>query len=251
MSTKFSLWPYTNVAAHRGGGKLAPENTVAGIVASAHFGHKMVEFDAKLSKDNTVFLLHDETLNRTSNGKGAAVSLNYQEIAQFDAGSWLHSRFSDVYMPTLVEAFICCEGYGIDMNIEIKPCRGREAETGELIAREVQLFWKSSTPPLLSSFSVLALEAAKNIAPNIPRGLLCDDLPTDWQHLTKKLGCISLHVNHRYLTQKRVKAIKSTGLFLFAFTVNRLDQARKLLKWGVDCICTDEIALITPQTLKR
>lgn len=67
-----SNWPYPRIVAHRGGGKLAPENTLAAIDVGAHYGHTMIEFDAKLSKDGEIFLLHDDNLERTSNGWGVA-----------------------------------------------------------------------------------------------------------------------------------------------------------------------------------
>ena len=74
-----SNWPYPRIVAHRGGGKLAPENTLAAIDVGAKYGHKMIEFDAKLSKDGEIFLLHDDNLERTSNGWGVAGELNWQD----------------------------------------------------------------------------------------------------------------------------------------------------------------------------
>lgn len=77
-----SNWPYPRIVAHRGGGKLAPENTLAAIDVGAKYGHKMIEFDAKLSKDGEIFLLHDDNLERTSNGWGVA---GRSELAGFTA----------------------------------------------------------------------------------------------------------------------------------------------------------------------
>lgn len=250
MPNNIKTWPYPSVVAHRGGGKLAPENTLAAITTGASHGHTMVEFDAKLSLDNTVFLLHDDTINRTSNGKGLAALMHYQEISTFDAGSWLHPQFSYERMPTLSEAFACCAQYQLNANIEIKPCPGRDEETGRLIALEAQKLWKNHhTLPLFSSFSWVALEAAKKAAPEFPRGLLFDRLPDNWQILASHNDCFSLHINYRYLTKTLVHNIKDAGLFIFSFTVNDLNTAKKLLQWGVDCICTDEIHKINLETL--
>ncbi|TPE96155.1 glycerophosphodiester phosphodiesterase, partial [Burkholderia pseudomallei] len=86
--TNLQTWPYPRVVAHRGGGALAPENTLAALDAGAHYGHKMVEFDAKLSADGVAFLLHDDTVERTSNGAGAARDMRYAALEALDAGAW-------------------------------------------------------------------------------------------------------------------------------------------------------------------
>ena len=88
-----SNWPYPHIVAHRGGGKLAPENTLAAIDVGARFGHTMIEFDAKLSIDGQIFLLHDDTLERTSDGTGIAGQLSWEQLLTVDAGSWYSSEF--------------------------------------------------------------------------------------------------------------------------------------------------------------
>lgn len=250
MPTPRKIWPYPSIAAHRGGGNLAPENTLAAIRTGATHGHQMVEFDVKLSLDNTAFLLHDDTLNRTSDGKGRAALMPYHEISQCDAGSWLSSKFQSEHMPTLAEVFMYCEQYQLAANIEIKPCPGRDEETGWLVALEAKRLWKNALlPPLFSSFSWTALEAARKIAPEFPRGLLFERLPENWEELSSQIDGFSLHVNYRFLTKRLIEKIKEKNLFVFAFTINELNVARKLKGWGVDCICTDEIDKITPITI--
>ncbi|MDR3095773.1 MAG: glycerophosphodiester phosphodiesterase [Paraburkholderia sp.] len=247
-------WPYPRVAAHRGGGTLAPENTLAGLCVGAGFGHTMVEFDARLSADNVAFLLHDDTLERTSTGRGAAAQLRYAQIAGFDAGSWCDARFEGEHMPTLAEAAQCCRDEGLAANVEIKPCPGREAETGRIVGGETARLWRPSgqggaAQPLLSSFSFEALAAARDAAPDLPRGLLVEHVPDDWREQTAALGCVSLHASHRHLDEALVCRIKEAGLFILAYTVNDPDRARLLVSWGVDTVCTDRIDLIGPHAL--
>jgi glycerophosphoryl diester phosphodiesterase len=246
-------WPYPRVAAHRGGGSLAPENTLAGLRTGASLGHTMVEFDAKLSVDNIAFLLHDDTVERTSNGRGAAACMRYAELAELDAGSWKDARFAGEPMPTLAQAAACCRESGLAANVEIKPCAGRDVETGRIVAAETARLWAHETqagiPPLLSSFSYAALEAAREAAPALPRGLLFERVPVDWREQTDALGCVSLHASHRHLDEALVARIKSAGLFILAYTVNDLDRARQLVNWGVDTVCTDRIDLIGPHAL--
>ncbi|WP_206950908.1 glycerophosphodiester phosphodiesterase [Trinickia acidisoli] len=244
-TARLSGWPYPRIVAHRGGGSLAPENTLAAIDVGARRGLKMIEFDAKLSADDVVFLLHDDTVDRTSNGRGAAACKAYDELAALDAGGWFDARFQGERMPTLAQVHERCAALGLAANVEIKPCPGREAATGRLVAQEAARLWpRAGVPPLLSSFSLDALAAARDAQPELPRGLLFGAVPVDWHAQTDTLACVSLHADHRKLDARLVGEIKAAGLFILAYTVNDPERARTLAQWGVDSICTDRIDLI-------
>ena len=124
MSNK--QWPYPPVVAHRGGGKLAPENTLAAIDVGVRYGHLMIEFDAKLSQDNEIFLLHDDTLDRTSNGWGIAGELPWQKLAQLDAGGWFSAQFNGEPLALLRDVAARCRQHQMMANFEIKPTSGTE-----------------------------------------------------------------------------------------------------------------------------
>jgi len=237
-------WPYPAIVAHRGGGKLAPENTLAGIDIGAKLGHKMIEFDVKLSLDSEIFLLHDDTLDRTSNGWGIAGDLPWEKLRQLDVGGWYSKDFADQRLPLLAQVAERCANYQMMANIEIKPTTGREAETGRVVARVARDLWYSQTAPLLSSFSGVALDAARHAVPELPRGMLLHQWRDDWRALADKLGCVSLHFNHRVLTRERVAQVKAAGLRILVYTVNTPTRAQTLLDWGVDAICTDRIDLL-------
>ncbi|WP_369311884.1 glycerophosphodiester phosphodiesterase [Providencia rettgeri] len=241
-----SDWPYPHIVAHRGGGKLAPENTLAAIDVGARFGHTMIEFDAKLSADGQIFLLHDDTLERTSNGVGVAGKLSWETLLTLDAGSWYSTEFAGEHLPSLEQVAERCRQYAMMANIEIKPTTGLEIETGTLISLAARELWNGQVAPLLSSFSIEALEAAQKTVPELPRGLLLDDWREDWQQLTTQLDCISIHLNHQLLDKARVKMLKQAGLRILVYTVNKPARARELLLWGVDAICTDCIDVIGP-----
>ena len=241
-----SNWPYPHIVAHRGGGKLAPENTLAAIDVGARYGHTMIEFDAKLSKDGQIFLLHDDNLERTSSGWGVAGELNWQELLRVDAGSWFNSSFKDEPLPLLSQVAERCRQHGMMANIEIKPTTGSGTLTGKVVALAARELWADMTPPLLSSFEIDALEAAQLAAPELPRGLLLDEWREDWRKLTTRLGCVSIHLNHRLLDEARVDALREAGLRILVYTVNNPQRAAELLRWGVDCICTDAIDIIGP-----
>ena len=140
------LWPYPFWIAHRGAGKLAPENTLAAFQAGAGFGYRMFECDAKLSADGVPFLLHDATLERTSNGLGSAGEQRWDALVQLDAGSWHSADYAGEKIPTLEEiARFCLEpGSRRCLNIEIKPTPGQENETGTVVAHKAAMLWAAA-----------------------------------------------------------------------------------------------------------
>ena len=241
-------WPYPRLAAHRGAGKLAPENTLAALKHGHALGYRMAEFDVKLSADGVAFLLHDATLQRTTNGWGRADALAWRELAQLDAGGWHSRAFAGEPLPTLgAVASFCCAN-GVAVNIEIKPTPGRERETGAAVALDASAFWsKSATPPLLSSFSELALAAAQETVPELPRAYLFNRLPPDWGERCLALGCVAVDVKHTLLRPKIVEEAHALGLAVVTWTVNDPERAKRLAAWGVDTIITDAVERLTPR----
>ncbi len=240
-----SYWPYPTIVAHRGGGSLAPENTLGAIDTGARHGHKMIEVDAKLSADGQIFLLHDDTLERTSNGQGIAGQWSWESLSALDAGLWFNEAFRGESLPLLSEVAARCSRHNLAINIEIKPTPGTETETGRAVAQAASLLWQEcALAPLLSSFSIDALEAARQAAPELPRGLLLDEWRDDWLELAGLLECQALHLNHELLTEQRVGEIIDAGLHILAYTVDSPYRGRALLSWGVDSLCTDRIDLI-------
>jgi glycerophosphoryl diester phosphodiesterase len=153
-------------------------------------------------------------------------------------------------VPYFVEYAQYCKANGIWMNIEIKPVDGHEAATGATVARIAAALFADElgTPaaPLLSSFSMAALAAAREAAPDVARACLFDRLPPDWQAQATALGAVAIHTSHKHLTEAAAHAIKAAGLGLLCYTVNAPARARTLLAWGVDALCTDRLDLIGP-----
>jgi len=250
MTSQRPYWPYPRVIAHRGGGALAPENTLAALVLARKLGFRAVEFDAKLSRDGKVILMHDDTLDRTTNGTGPVAEKNYDILSRLDAGGWFGNEFTGEPVPALAAATALCRQTGLWANIEIKPCPGRDKETGAAVAREVRLLWSGADLlPVLSSFSVEALEAAKAHAPDIPRGMLFDELPGDWLSVIRQLDCVSLHANYRTLDKDLVEEAHGAGIGVLAYTVNDSEDALDLTQCQVDALCTDALESITPAFL--
>jgi glycerophosphoryl diester phosphodiesterase len=214
----------------------------------ASFGYKMVEFDAKLSQDRVAILLHDSDLERTTNGHGKASEHTFESLQKLDAGLWFSPDYRSEPIPTLSTVAQFAVAHQIACNIEIKPTPGQEVETGMAIARQVSHDWRSAhVPPLLSSFSLAALEAAKSEAPNLPRGWITKDLPEHWRDILSNLNCVSLHLHHLALTKPLLHDIHQAGFRVAVWTVNDPVRAAELLHWGVDSVITDALDLIHPK----
>ena len=236
------MWTYPRVLAHRGGGILAPENTMAALRCAVAHGFHAVEFDVMAVRGDGLVLMHDPVLGRTVAGEGQVADFTLDELVAMDAGGWHSPVFSGEPVAGFADAAAFCLSHDLWMNAEIKPAPGMDARTGFLVGQAC-----SRLPPgsvLLSSFSIEALLAAQEAAPEVPRAWLVDVVPADWASRLRRLGASALHLNARFLTQAQAVAVKDAGYGLFCYTVNEPDQARALRAIGVDAICTDRLDLI-------
>lgn len=236
-------WLYPKTIAHRGAGKLAPENTLAAIRHGVSHGYRATEIDVKLSGDGVSLLMHDDSVDRTTNGRGFVGNKSWHELATLDAGGWHSASFAGEPIPTYANVIAYCRANDVLLNTEIKPSIGRERETGAAVALESRLlFTDASIPPLLSSFSTDALIAARDAAPELPRAhLFQNPLPEDWLERCKRVDAIALDANWRTLTERIVKTAHDNGLFVACYTCNDLDAAKQLWAWGVDSVITDAV----------
>lgn len=240
-------WPYPRWVAHRGAGKLAPENTLAAFRLGAEHGYRMFECDVKLSADGVPFLLHDATLERTTNGHGTAGEQPWSALSQLDAGSWHSRAYAGEPIPTLHALARFCMANGHFLNIEIKPTPGAEALTGATVAHHAARLWKDqAVPPLLTSFRPEALQAAQQAQPALPRGLLLDTLWTGWLETALALQCTAVVCNHALWDHSTVTQARSAGLRCLSYTVNDEWAAQRLIGLGTDAIITDRVDLFAP-----
>ncbi|MEO5373148.1 MAG: glycerophosphodiester phosphodiesterase [Alphaproteobacteria bacterium] len=228
------------VIGHRGSASTAPENTIASFRAAAALGVAMVEFDVKLSADGRTVIIHDETLERTTDGHGRVRETTLEDLRRLDAGGWFEPRFAGERLPTLEETLDFLVTVELRANIELKPCPGLEERTAHVAMASAAERWPGGrVPPLVSSFSRVALAAAREVAPTWPRGLIVDRLPDDWREATAALGVSTLHCQERHLSPVAVAEVRRTGLVVVAWTVNTPERARTLWGWGVDAVITD------------
>lgn len=244
-------WPWSLPfwVAHRGAGKLAPENTLAAFREGARHGYRAFECDVKLSADGVPFLLHDATLDRTTTARGRGCERSWSELSRLDAGRW-HSRAFAGEPPASLEAiaaFVRRNQHAL--NIEIKPTPGDEFLTGEVVGREVLRLWEETAPVsvLFSSFEPEALRGARESAPQVPRGLLLDKLDGDgWLQLAQSLGCRAIITHYALMDRALVERLHEAEMKALVYTVNDAAAAQWLIANGVDGIITDAVDRFSP-----
>ncbi|MCP5271718.1 MAG: glycerophosphodiester phosphodiesterase [Burkholderiaceae bacterium] len=240
-------WPYPRWIAHRGAGKLAPENTLAAFRLGASYGYRAFECDVKLSADGVPFLLHDAELERTTSGHGLAARLLWADLSRLDAGSWHSRQFAGEPPMTLTALAAFAKANAGVMNLEIKPTPGTEHETGRVVAAAAAALWHTApVPPLLSSFQPLALLSALETAPQLPRALLLDTLWPGALDVARALGCVAVVTNHRIMDAALRSRLRRRGLRALCYTVNEPADAQRLLALGIDGLITDAVDRFAP-----
>lgn len=229
------------VIGHRGAKAYAPENTVESIKTAASLGVTWVELDVKLTRDNVPIIFHDEELDRCTNGTGLVAQTNYEDLRDLDAGSWFGDSFSNVRIPTLEEAVDAILKHDLGLNLEIKPCPGREKETAEIALDYLSQYWDDLDKLLISSFQHVSLEAALDLAPDFARGLLIGgpEMPENWKELADYLDVKTINLGAQLVTRQVADDVMDLELPLLVYTVNDPMQAKQLQRLGADAFFSD------------
>jgi len=245
--------PLPPVIGHRGAKQIAPENTIASMRAAKQLGVGVVEVDVMLSKDDVLFIHHDNKLDRCTDGSGYLWDHTASELRGLDAGSHFSTRFAKEPLPMLSELLLECKALGLGVNLEIKHAtdHGDEEPTAEEVARERRLAEVTSSfirqlghgladpnKVFFSSFSVAALEVLAERLPEYKRSYLVCSIPTDWEETYQRLGCVSLNFDHKRCSRDEVVAV-SSKVPCFSYTVNDASRAMELLSWGVSGVFSD------------
>jgi glycerophosphoryl diester phosphodiesterase len=242
-----SPWPYPRWIAHRGAGRLAPENTLAAFRLGARHGYRMFECDVQLSADGVPFLMHDATLERTTNGIGLGGDQPWDQLARLDAGSWHSRAYAGEPLPTFENVARFCLANGCHLNVEIKPTPGVEVQTGTVVADHAARIWQGqAVPPLLTSFQPESLQAAQQAQPQLPRGLLLETLWGGWWDTAQRLQCVAVVCNYALWEPGLVAQVHGAGMRCLSYTVNGEGAAQRLMALGTDGIITDRVDLFAP-----
>lgn len=230
-----------SVIGHRGAAACAPENTLEGIHTAADMGMKWIELDVKLTKDSVPIIFHDDDLDRTTNGHGPVAQMNFSDLRDLEAGSWFSEGFSGIRIPTLEEAIEVILARDLGVNLEIKPCPGREVETAEAMLDILSQIWDDRDRLLISSFSHVALETSMDMANDFYRGLLLESEPApNWSELADYLDAATINIDGRTASREFIEEIMEAQKPILAYTINDPQLARRLRQWGVDTMFTDD-----------
>jgi glycerophosphoryl diester phosphodiesterase len=242
-----SPWPYPFWIAHRGAGKLAPENTLAAFRLGASHGYTAFECDVKLSADGVPFLLHDDTLDRTTSSKGPGGGQPWNELSRLDAGSWHSTAYAGEPLASLQSIAAYCTANAFALDIEIKPHPGTEAATGRAVGQWVRKLWHGP-PPLLSSFKTQALAGARETAPELARALLLDTVWPGCMEMAAQLGGVAIIPNHQLVDAALLARIHAAGQHALVYTVNDAARADELIALGIEGIVTDAVDRLGPES---
>lgn len=240
-------WPLPLWIAHRGAGKLAPENTLAAFRVGASHGWRAFECDVKLSADDVPFLLHDTRLDRTTPERGVAGERTWAELSRIDAGGWHTRTYAGEPLPSLDAVARYVQRNGFSLNVEIKPTPGFEHATGRVVGDACARLWRDAPASLLlSSFRPEALQGAHETAPGIPRALLVDTMWLGWFEVAQSLACAAVVTNYTLMDAELIERLHGAGLRALCYTVNDPAEARRLVALGIDGIITDAVDRFSP-----
>lgn len=229
------------VVAHRGFSGIAPENTLAAIRLAIKAGATGCEFDVYGCKDGNVVLMHDKTVDRTTNGKGAVTELGLQTLQSLDAGSWKHPKYSSEKVPTLVQALQLLKGSKCQPVIEIKM-----EGISKQVVEDVRRLGMADEVAVIA-FSHNAIREIRHLEPRIKCAWLHGKKPNgtpaqqaDWiKAQASSCNTNIVDLNYKILSPELVKQLKQRGLGVWTWTVNEKRVMQTLKKWGIDSITTD------------
>ncbi|MBW6463669.1 MAG: glycerophosphodiester phosphodiesterase [Firmicutes bacterium] len=232
--------------AHRGANAEAPENTLAAFRKAVEIGADGFEFDLQLSRDNVPVVIHDEMLERTTNGNGLVKDYTLDELKAFDAGSWFSPEFAGETIPTLEEVFEEFAQSEALFNIELKSGIIIYPELEEKVLKIISRF-KVKERVLISSFNHYSLVTCLQIDPEVRTGILyMAGLYEPWNY-AKSLGCYSAHPLFYHLQHPEiVSGFKEHSIPVFAWTVNDPLYMKMMVAGGIEGIITDN-----PRELKK
>lgn len=220
------------VWAHRGASAVAPENTLAAFRAAEAAGADGIELDIQLSRDGVPVVLHDPTLERTTNGRGAVGRCSWSTLQRLDAGRWFDPAFTGEGVPRLTEVLLWV-GDRLRLNLEIK-----EPAAGAAVLAALDDFPRARI--LVSSFDHSLLERLRGDSPGLPLGFLHDS--GNWRRTLRRAvdcGAESLHPRCDLVSRPMLTGAREKGLAVFTWTVDEPARLRTLLRLGVDGIFTN------------
>jgi len=232
------------IASHRGGGATAPENTLPAISAALAAGFDYVEVDVALTADRQPVLMHDTTVDRTTDGHGRLSSLTLAQVQRLDAGAWFHADYAGTAVPTFGEFLDVLAGTGQRAIVEFKgewDAAAVQAAVAEVTARNLE------RRVAVSSFDARTLAMAGSASSVLPRLFILKHLPPDVVRAATEAGVRGLVVDRRALLERpeAVDELHAAGIRVVVYTLNSDTQWDEVTALGVDGIVTDDPATLS------
>jgi glycerophosphoryl diester phosphodiesterase len=229
--------------AHRGYRAKYPENTLVSFKAALDAGVQMIELDVALSRDRKLVVIHDATLERTTNGEGAVSDHTLEQLKQLDAGGWFHPRFAGERLPELSEVLDLADGRVL-INIEIKPHAYEPHHPLDAVERQiVELICRRNIAErvLISSFDLNLLKYISTLDHAPALGLISRN-PADNHTLENcnQLNVVSWHPNHQILTPEQVKTMHTHGIRVFPYNADTSEEIARVLEMEVDGVISSD-----------
>lgn len=230
--------PHFNVIGHRGAPAYAPENTLASFACAAQWGLNWIEFDTIRLKSGEWVVIHDDTLDRTTNGSGLVIDKSLEYLKSLDAGSWFNPRYQNERIPLLGETldFLCT----LDLypNIEIKTMQGDPLLLMESFLACLEAHWPSTRAlPLISSFDLPLLIQLKKLQKKpYPLGYIIREFTPQALETAIQYGFTTLNCDHRRIQAQDITDIQAQGVSLLLYTINDPQIARQAFEKGASAI---------------
>jgi glycerophosphoryl diester phosphodiesterase len=228
------------VTAHRGFSGRAPENTLAAFRDAIDAGCDGIELDVHLSLDNKVVVIHDDTLERTTDGRGAVAETLFTDLRRLNAGSWFGPQFAGERIPTLTEVLTLARDR-IQVNIELKQGKKLPYTLEELADQTLDECERTGMLDqiLFSSFSPAALDRIRERNPALPVALIVTHPWTTPEEAGQGKRYPTLNCRAATLTEAHIRRAHAAGIRINAWTVNAPRKMKQLIAWGIDGIITN------------
>ena len=230
--------------AHRGASIDAPENTLEAYSLAADAGFGWIEVDTQLTRDGHAVMIHDFTVDRSTNGKGFVCDHTLEQIQALDAGPH-HAAYRGAIVPTLEDTIQLCLSRNLGLVLELKPIWGADLKTARAVADLLNRLWpRNNLKLVVTSFSASVLMVLRRDAPWAPIGLATELVPANPAAWIEMLGVGTFHLNYKFALKRGLDDLLATGAQVAVATVNDPDIARRLLAMGAHGVMTDTIDLL-------
>ena len=227
------------IIAHRGASAVAPESTRAAILEAIQARSHMIELDVQMTQDERLVVFHDERLERTTDAVGRLANVRYSQIAHLDAGAWFDDRLRGEQILLLSQALKLIPGR-VGVNLELKTTKNYIAMLHRLALLLKRQRAQAHRQVLLSSFDSKLINYALLAGYN--RALICRNDPELSLRKAMHIGCSAWHPAYELVTPRLVAEAHSIGLRVNAWTVDKVEIARRLIRWGIDGLFTNNPA---------